>query len=188
MVLHFWIPKAEHSYSTRADVCPPVTQQLSGHSKDCYEALVEHLRNCLGRLVFGHHSQGVPHEMVCHHKDVFHHGGLVQIHHGLDAGVVEMHKLQRSIRLNRTQGGPWHFSLVRLAAWASPYYSLAILSHHGPPEPLLCKGLGPLLTLVSGVPMYPVEHHAALSRRDDEDQHSLGLTFQCRVDVHQALI
>ena len=166
---------------------PPVAQQLSGHSEDCYEALVEHLRSCLGRLVFCHHSQGIPREMVCHHKDVFHHGGLVQLHCGLDAGVVEMHKLQRGIRSNRTQGCSWHFSLVCLAAQASPYYSSAILSHHGPPEPLLCEGQGSLLTLLSGVPMYPIERHTALSRRDDEGQHSLSLAFQCHVDIHQTL-
>ena len=190
MVLHFWIPKAEHSSWTSSghEVHPPVGQQLSRRSKNCYEVLVEHLCNCLGHLVFGHHSQGIPHEMVCHHKDVFHHGGLVQLHCGLDASVVKMHKLQWSKRLNQTQVGPWHFSLICLAVRASPYYSSAILSHHGPPEPLLCEGQGLLLTLVSGIPMYPVERHAALSCRDDEDQHSLGLTFWCCVDVHQALI
>ena len=70
------------------EVCPPVTQQLSGCSEDCYKALVEHLRNHLGHLVFGHHSKGIPHEMVSHHKDIFHHEGLVQLHCGLDTGVV----------------------------------------------------------------------------------------------------
>ena len=170
------------------EVCPPVTQQLSRHSKDCYEVLIEHLCNCLGHLVFCHHSQGIPHEMVCHHKDIFHHGGLIQLHHGLDAGVVEMHKLQQSIRSNQTQVSPWHFSLICLTVWAPPYYSSAILSHHGPPEPLLCEGQGLLLTLVSGIPMYPIECHAALSCKDDEHQHSLGLTFWGCVDVHQTLI
>ena len=126
--------------------------------------------------------------MVCHHKDVYHHGGLVQLHRGLNAGVVEMHKLQRSIRSNQTQGSPWHFSFVRLAVQASPYYSSAILSHHGPPEPLLCEGQGPLLSLVSSIPMYPIERHAALGCRDDECQHSLGLAFRVRVDIHQTLI
>ena len=150
------------------EVCPPVTQQLSGRSEDCYEALIEHLRNCLGHLVFGHHSQGIPREMVCHHKDVFHHGGLIQLHCGLDAGVVKMHKLQQSIRSNRTQGSPWHLPLKCLAMQASPNYSSAILSHHGPPEPLLCEGQSLLLTLVSGIPMYSVECHAALSCRDDK--------------------
>ena len=149
------------------EVCPPVAQQLSGCSEDCYEALVEHLCNCLGHLVFCHHSQSVPREMVCHHKDVFHHGGLVQLHRGLDAGVVEMHKLQWSIHSNRTQGRPWHFSLIHLTVQASSYYSSAILSHNGPPEPLLCEGQGLLLSLVSGIPMYPIERHAALSCRDD---------------------
>ena len=170
MVLHFWIPKAEHSSSTRADVmfAPPVTQQLSGHPEDCYEVLVEHFRNYLGHLVFGHHSQGIPHEVVHHDKDVFYHGGLIQLHHGLDAGVIEMHQLQRSICSNRTEGSPWHFPLKRLTMRASPYYSSAILSHHGPPEPLLCEGQSPLLTLVSCIPMYSIERHVALSRRDDE--------------------
>ena len=172
----------------RCEVCPTVAQQLSGCSKDCYEALVEHLCNCLGHLVFCHHSQGVPCEMVCHHKDVFHHGGLIQLHRGFDAGVVEMHKLQQNIRSNQTQGGPWHFSLICLTVWASPYYSSAILSHHGPPEPLLCEGQGLLLTLVSGIPMYPIECHVSLCCRDDEGQHSFGLTFWGHVDVHQTLI
>ena len=150
------------------EVHPSVTQQLSGHSEDCYKALIEHLHDCLGCLVFCHHSKGIPHEMVGHHKDIFHHGGLVQLHHGLDAGVVEMHKLQQSIHLNWTEGSPWHFSLKCLAAWASPHYSSAILSHHGPPQSLLSEGQGPLLALVAGVPMYPVKHHTVLSCGDDE--------------------
>ena len=152
----------------RHEVHPPVTQQLSGCSEDCYEVLVEHLRNCLGHLVSCHHSQGIPPKMVCHHKDVFHHGRLIQLHCGLDTSVVEMHKLQWCICSNQTQGSPWHFPLKCLAARASPYYSSAILSHHGPPEPLLCKGQGPLLTLVSSIPMHPIERHATLSHRDDE--------------------
>ena len=160
--------RAQLLYQGRCEVCPPVTQQLSRHSEDCYEALIEHLCNRLGRLVFCHHSKGIPREMVGHHKDIFHHGGLIQLHHGLDAGVVKMHKLQWSVRSNRTEGSPWHFSLECLAAWASPHYSSAILSHHGPPEPLLCEDQGPLLALVAGIPMYPVKHHAALSHEDDE--------------------
>ena len=138
------------------EVCPLVAQQLSGCSEDRYEVLVEHLHNCLSHLVFCHHSKGIPHEMVGHHKDIFHHGGLVQLHHGLDAGVVEVHKLQRSVCSNPTEGSPWHFSLKCLAAQASPHYSSAILSHHGPPEPLLSEGQGLLLALMAGVPMYPI--------------------------------
>ena len=122
------------------EVCPPVSQQLSGCSKDRYKALVEHLRNHLGHLVLCHHSKGIPHEMVSHHKDTFHHGGLVQLHCGLDTGVVEMHKLQQRVCWNQTEGSPWHLSFECLAAWASPHYSSTILSHHGPPKPLLCEG------------------------------------------------
>ena len=190
MVLHFWIPKAEHSSSTRVDVkfVPPVTQQLSGRSEDCYEALVEHFCNCLGHLVFGHHSQGIPCEMVHHDKDIFYHRGHIQLHRGLDAGVIKMHQLQQSTCSNQTEGSPWHFPLKCLTVRASPYYSLAILSHHGPPEPLLCEGQSPLLTLVSGIPMHSVKCHAVLSCRDDEGEHSLSLTLQGRVDVHQTLI
>ena len=100
----------------RHEVHPPVTQQLSGCSKDSYKVLVEHLHNHLGHLVLCHHSKGIPHEMVSHHKDIFHHGGLLQLHHGLNTGVVEMHKLQRSVCLNQTEGSPWHLSLKYLAA------------------------------------------------------------------------
>ena len=169
MVQHFWILKAEHSSLTRVDMkFTPVTQQLSRRSEDHYEALIEHLCNCLGHLVFCHHSKGIPHEMVGHHKDIFHHRGLVQLHRGLDAGVVEMHKLQRSVCSDRTEGSPWHLSLKCLAVRASPNYSLTILSHHGPPEPLLRKGQGPLLSVVASVPMHPIKHHAVLSCGDDE--------------------
>ena len=150
------------------EVHSSVTQQLGGCSKDHYKALVELLCNCLGHLVFCHHSKGIPREMVGHHKDIFHHGGLVQLYHGLDAGVVKMHKLQQSVHSNRTEGSPWHFSLKCLAVQASPHYSSAILSHHGPTEPLLSEGQGPLLALVARIPMYPIKHHAALSRGDDE--------------------
>ena len=114
------------------EVCPPVAQQLSGCSKDCYKVLVEHLHNCLGHLVFCHHSKGIPREMVGHHKDIFHHGGLVQLHRGLDAGVVEMHKLQWSVCSNGTEGSPWHFSLKCLVVWASltiAWQSSAIMGH-----------------------------------------------------------
>ena len=158
---------AQLLYKGRHEVCPPVAQQLSGRSEDCYEVLVEHLCNCLGHLVFGQHSQGIPCEMVCHHKDILHYGRLIQLHRGLDAGVVKMHKLQWSICSNRTEGSPWHLPLKCLAARASPHYSSAIFSHHGPPEPLLCEGQGLLLSLMASVPVYSVKHHVALSHRDD---------------------
>ena len=115
-------------------------------------------------------------------------GGLVQLHCGLDTGVVEMHKLQQSIRSNWTEGSPWHLSLERLAAQASPHYSSAILSHHGPPEPLLHEGKGPLLSLVASIPIHPVKRHVVLSCGDDEWQYSLSLAFWGRVDVHQTPI
>ena len=67
---------AQLLYQGGHEVCPHVTQQLSGHSKDHYEALIEHLRNCLGHLVLCHHSKGIPREMVGHHKDIFTKGGL----------------------------------------------------------------------------------------------------------------
>ena len=159
---------AQLLYKDRREICSPVTQQLSGCSEDCYEVLVEHLHNCLGHLVFGHHSKGIPHKMVCHHKDIFHHEGLIQLHHGLDAGVVEMHKLQWSICSNQTEGSPWHLPLKCLAVRASPHYSSAILSHHGPPEPLLCKSQGPLLSLMACVPVYSIKRHATLSCRDNK--------------------
>ena len=160
--------RAQLFYKGRHEIHSPVTQQLSGSSKDCYEALIEHLHNCLGHLVFGHYSQGIRHEMVCHHKDILHHGGLIQLHRGLDADVVKMHKLKQSICLNWTEGSPWHLPLECLAARASPHYSLAILSHHGPPEPLLCEGQCVLLSLMACIPVYSIKHHAALSRRDDK--------------------
>ena len=160
--------RAQLLHQGRHEVRCPITQQLSGHFKDCYEALVEHLHNCLGHLVLCHHCKGIPREMVSHHKDIFNHEGLIQLHHGLNTGVIEMHKLQQSIRSNRIEGSPRHFSLECLTAWASPHYSLAILSHHGPPEPLLHESQGPLLALVASIPMYQIERHAALSCGDDE--------------------
>ena len=68
--------RAQLFYQGGCEVCPLITQQLSGHYEDCYEALVEHLHNRLGRLVFRYHCKGIPHEMIGHHKDIFHHGGL----------------------------------------------------------------------------------------------------------------
>ena len=114
------------------------------------------------------HSKGIPHEMVGHHNDIFNHGGLIQLHHALNTSVIKMHKLQQSIRLNWTEGSPWHFSLEHLAVQASPCYSSAILHHHGPPESLLSESQGPLLALVAGISVYPIKHHAALSHGDDE--------------------
>ena len=160
--------RAQLFYQGGREVCPSITQQLSRCSEDRYEVLVEHLRNRLGCLVLRHHSKGIPCEMVSHHKDILHHGGLIQLHRGLDAGVIEMHELQQSIRSNRAEGSPWHFSLECLAAQASPHYSLAILSHHGPPEPLPSESKGLLLALMSSIPMYTVKCHAALSHGDDK--------------------
>ena len=160
--------RAQLLYQGKREVCPPVTQQLSRHSKYRYEALIEHLRNHLGHLVLCHHSKGIPCEMVGHHKDIFNHRGLIQLHCGLDTGVIEMHKLQRSIHSNRTKGSPWHFSLECLAVRASPYYSLSILCHHGPPKPFLGESQGPLLALLAGIRVYPIKHHAVLSHGDDE--------------------
>ena len=74
-----------------------------------------------------------------------------------------MHQLKRGIRSNRAEGSPWHFSLECLAVRASPHDGVAILSHHGPPEPLLSKSQGPLLALMAGIPMYPVKCRVALS-------------------------
>ena len=160
--------RAQLLYQGRREVCPPAAQQLSGHCKDRYEALVEHLCNCLRHLVLCHHSKAIPREMVGHHKDIFNHEGLIQLHCGLDTGVIEMHKLQQSIRSNQTKGSPWHFSLECLAAQASPYYRSAILHHHGPPKPFLGKSQGPLLALMASILVYPIKRHVALSHGDDE--------------------
>ena len=160
--------RAQLFYQGRHEVHPPITQQLSGHSEDCYEALVEHLHNHLGHLVLRYHCKGIPCEMIGHHKDIFHHRGLIQLHHGLYAGVIEMHKLQQIIHSNQMEGSPWHFSLKCLAAWASPHYSSTILHHHGAPEPLLSERQGPLLALMAGIPIYPIKCHAALSHGDDK--------------------
>ena len=160
--------RAQFLYQGGHEVHPPVAQQLSGCSEDCYEGLIEHLHNHLGHLVLCHHHKGIPREMVGHHKDIFNHGGLIQLHRGLNTGVIEMHKLQRSIHSNWTKGSPWHFSLECLAVWASPYYSWAILCHHGPPKSFLGESQGPLLALMAGILVYPIKRHAALSHRDDE--------------------
>ena len=113
--------------------------------------LIEHLCNCLSHLVLHHHCKGIPHEMVGHYKDIFHHRGLIQLHHGLYGGVIEIYQLQWGIHSNQTEGSPWHLSLKCLAVRASPHYGSAILSHHGPPEPLLSESQGPLLALMAGI-------------------------------------
>ena len=82
--------RAQLLYQGKCEVCPPVTQQLSRRSKDHYEVLVEHLHNCLGHLVLCHHSKGIPHEMVGHHKDIFNHGGLIQFHRDAQAPAEHM--------------------------------------------------------------------------------------------------
>ena len=160
--------RAQFLYQGGREVCPPITQQLSGCSEDCYEALIEHLCHHLGHLVLCYHSKGIPREMVSHHKDIFHHRGLIQLHHGLDAGVIEMHKLHWSIHSNQTEGSPWHFSLECLTVRASPHNSSAILHHHGPPKSLLSESQGLLLALMVSISMYPIKCHAALSCGDNK--------------------
>ena len=158
--------RAQLLYQGGHEVCLPITKQLSGCSEDCHEALVEHLHNHL--VLLHHHSKGIPHEMVIHHKDIFHHGGLIQLHHRLDAGVIKVHELQWSLCSNLAEGSPWHFSLECLAVWASPHYRSVILSHHGPPEPLLSESQAPLLALMACIPMYTIKHHAALGHGDNK--------------------
>ena len=99
-----------------------------------------------------------------------------------------MHQPQWDICLNQTEGSPRHLSLKCLAARASPHYGAAILSHHGPPEPLLSESQGPLLALMAGITMYPIKRQIMLTHRNDEGQHSLCLTFWGCVYVHETLI
>ena len=82
-----------------------------------------------------------------------------------------MHELQQSTRSNRAEGSPWHFSLKCLAVQAFHHHSLAILSHHGPPEPLLNESQGLLLALMSCIPMYTVKRHVALGHGDNKGWH-----------------
>ena len=72
--------------------------------------------------------------------------------------------------------------------WASPHYGVAILSHQGPPEPLLSESQGPLLALMTGIMMHPIKRQAVLTCRNDEGQHSLCLTFWGHIYVHETLI
>ena len=99
-----------------------------------------------------------------------------------------MHQLQWGIHSNRTEGSPRHLSLKCLAVWASPHYGMAILSHHGPPEPLLSESQGPLLALMAGIAMYPIKRQTALTHRNDEGQHSPCLAFWGCVYIHETLI
>ena len=99
-----------------------------------------------------------------------------------------MHQLQQGICSNQTEGSPRHLSLKCLSMRASPHYGTAILSHHGPPEPLLSKSQGLLLALMAGIAMYPVKHQMVLTHRNDEGQHSLCHAFWGFVYVHKTLI
>ena len=99
-----------------------------------------------------------------------------------------MHHLQWGIHSNWTERSPGHLSLKCLAAWASPHYGTAILSHHGPPEPLLSESQGSLLALMTGIMMHLVKCQAALTRGNDEGQHSFCLAFWGRVYVHETLV
>ena len=99
-----------------------------------------------------------------------------------------MHQLQCGIHSNQTEGSPRHHSLKCLAAWASPHYGVAILCHHGPPEPLLGESQGLLLALMTGIAMHPIKHQAALTHRNDKCQHSICLAFMGHVYVHKTLV
>ena len=116
--------------------------------------------------------------MVHHHEDILHHGGLVQLHHGLYAGVVYVHQLQWGIHPDWTKRSPRHLSLECSAVQTSPHYCTAILSHHRPPKSLLSESQGPLLALMTGIMMHTIEHHAALTHRNNKGQDSLCLTLQ----------
>ena len=125
--------------------------------------------------------------MIHHHKDLLHHRGLVQLHHGLYTGVVYVHQLQWGIHLDWTKGSPRHLSLKCSAAQASPHYHVAILSHHRPPKSLLSESQGPLLALMTGIMMHTIECQAALTHRYNISQDSLCLTLQGCAHVHETL-
>ena len=99
-----------------------------------------------------------------------------------------MHQLQQGICSNQTERSPRHLSLKCLAVWASPHYGVAILCHHGPPEPLLSESQGLLLALMTGIMMHPIKRQVALTHGNDEGQHSLCLTFLGHVYVHETLV
>ena len=91
----------------RCEIHTPITQQLRGHPKNCYEALIEHFCDSFGSLFLCHHHKGIPHEMVCHHED----GWLVQFNHGLYTAVIQVHQLQQGIHPDWSKGSPRHLSL-----------------------------------------------------------------------------
>ena len=126
--------------------------------------------------------------MVRHHEDVFHHGGLVQLHCGLYTGVVQVHQLQWGVCPDWTQGGPRHLSLKCSAAWTSPHYRVAILSHHRPPKSPLSESQGPLLALMTGITMHTIECQVALTHRNDKGRDSLCLTLWGCAHVHETLV
>ena len=99
-----------------------------------------------------------------------------------------MHQLQWGTCSNQTEGSPRHLSLKCLAAQASPHYGTAILSHHGPPEPLLSESQSLLLALMTGIAIHPIKHQAALTHGSDEGQYSLCLAFWGHVYVHETLV
>ena len=98
-----------------------------------------------------------------------------------------MHQLQWGICSNQTEGSPRHLFFKCLAARASPHYGMAILCHHGPPEPLLSESQGPLLALMPGIMMHPVKCQAALTH-GNEGQHSVCLAFWGHVYIHETLV
>ena len=160
--------RAQLLYQGGREVCPPITEQLSGHSEDCYEALIEHLCNRLGHLVFCHHSKGIPHEMVGHHKDILLYGGAYSApswtrcwcNQDAQAPVEHMLELDRGETLALLPRMPDSVGI--------PHDSSPILRHHGPPDSLLSESQGPLLALMAGILMYPIKRHAALNGGGDK--------------------
>ena len=123
--------RAQLFYQGRHEACPPITQQLSGHSEDCYEALIEHLHNCLGHLVLRHYLKGIPHEMVIITRTFLPQGAYstpAPCWCNRDAPAPVGHTLKSS------RGGPLALLPQMLDSMGIPHNGTAILSHHGPPR------------------------------------------------------
>ena len=86
---------------------------------------------------------------------------------------------------NRAQRGLWYSSLKDVAPLATSHKGLTVLSHHGPPKCLLCKGQHPLLALMAGVMMNPIESCMKLISRDQKDQDYLRFPFWHGADLKQ---
>ena len=118
-------------------VGPSITQELGQCSEDREVTLPQKLINSLHSLIRGHVCHDVLHKMVAKDQKAHHMLGLIQLHHCLDEGKVNMQQLQRYGNNDQSQWGFGMNAFMLDASLTAANCPLHLSGHAGPPEPVI---------------------------------------------------